>query len=317
MNRPEHPLSSNNRQERSFSSDDTEFLTLPNITPRADFNRFEGAGDALFCSRISDFEPDSIDDPEAELSSSPPSSPSSSSCREGNDDSRESRDSTPIPYNYDKQWSSSDEESSFYKDKPVTICSEFGSPESHSHHVTGNFRCYGARRGGYLNTYFYFPFSCLSFPLKKPGQIIPIFKCRYYLRSHLLYYLRFNFPRNLRSDESTCCDDDFTWVGHKNEVPKGAPATKPINSSMSLEPSGPIAGTPSVAMAAHHNHFIHKNGHKPPRPASLDRRRLIHHHSRHERDSKSRSAHSLQEPSPTPDMKGPPRGKTLRGQEHG
>lgn len=73
-------------------------------------------------------------------------------------------------------------------------------------------------------------------------------------------------------------------------------------SSASTPPPAASATMPATAKV------ITKSNHRPPRPASLDRRRLIQHHSRHERDSKSRSAHSLQEPSQMPENKCMPRG---------
>ncbi|XP_055691912.1 liprin-beta-1 isoform X4 [Lutzomyia longipalpis] len=72
-------------------------------------------------------------------------------------------------------------------------------------------------------------------------------------------------------DDSTCCDEDFTWVRSENisEEPQSLPVT-----STTIPPSNVPSG-------------------KPPRPAgSLDRRRQLT-TNRQERDSKSRSAHSL------------------------
>ncbi|GAB0090836.1 hypothetical protein DMENIID0001_056000 [Sergentomyia squamirostris] len=71
-------------------------------------------------------------------------------------------------------------------------------------------------------------------------------------------------------DDSTCCDEDFTWVRSErlSEEPQSLPTTLPPTAAS--VPSG-----------------------KPPRPAgSLDRRRHLS-TNRQERDSKSRSAHSL------------------------
>lgn len=179
--------------ERSFSSDDTEFLSLPNIPARADFaNHFQlhplspqrqqqSQAPQLqpneFYSRMSDFEPDSID--EAEPNVSPTSSPSASASStpttlsetynaaasayiDNNDNITNRNDAVQYNYNGNKQWSSSDEESSFYKDKTLAPCSEFGSPEmvhSTNHQtqyqqrcrrqLTPRFQCYGHGRGAY------------------------------------------------------------------------------------------------------------------------------------------------------------------------
>lgn len=81
-------------------------------------------------------------------------------------------------------------------------------------------------------------------------------------------------------DESTCCDEDFTWV-----------RSEPPVESRSL-PNEQVINTPPA-----------NNSAKPPRPAgSLDRRRISH-TNRQERDSKSRSAHSLKERSVSGEFK--------------
>lgn len=88
-------------------------------------------------------------------------------------------------------------------------------------------------------------------------------------------------------DDSTCCDEDFTWVRSDKETKQSNPAvtvTKEQNQSQPPNNSG-----------------------KPPRPAgSLDRRRTNAHHNRQERDSKSRSAHSLKERMLTTEFKDVP-----------
>lgn len=87
-------------------------------------------------------------------------------------------------------------------------------------------------------------------------------------------------------DESTCCDEDFTWV-----------RSDPPIESRSL-PTDQVAHSPSTNSSA-----------KPPRPAgSLDRRRISH-TNRQERDSKSRSAHSLKERSVSSEFKDAPNEK--------
>lgn len=82
-------------------------------------------------------------------------------------------------------------------------------------------------------------------------------------------------------DDSTCCDEDFTWVRSEHDV-KLPPAPK--LPSHAPQNNGAIAA-------------------KPPRPSgSLDRRRNLH-TTRQERDSKSRSAHSLKERSISNELK--------------
>lgn len=96
-------------------------------------------------------------------------------------------------------------------------------------------------------------------------------------------------------------------MGSKNETDVKYSTSKPLDVSTAQDVASSSSTVPrTVALA---NALSHKASHKPPRPASLDRRRLVHHHTRYERDSKSRSAHSLQEAPPTPESKCPPRGK--------
>lgn len=148
MNRPGYLPKTDICKELSFSSDDTEFLNLPTTSAPSNFNRFDRNNDAQLYTRMSDFDPDSIDEPDAEAPSTPPSTPSSSS------DSHESRESTPVNYICDKTWSSSDEETSFYRDKMVAPCSEFSSPDVHARQTTPHIRCYAPTRGGYLISQF-------------------------------------------------------------------------------------------------------------------------------------------------------------------
>ncbi|XP_037914527.1 liprin-beta-1 isoform X4 [Hermetia illucens] len=79
------------------------------------------------------------------------------------------------------------------------------------------------------------------------------------------------------NDDSTCCDEDFTWVRSENTV---------------IE-KHPLQSSPSS-----------KNASKPPRPggASLDRRRQTQ-SSRHDRDHKSRSTHLVREKCMSGDLK--------------
>ncbi|CAD7088009.1 unnamed protein product [Hermetia illucens] len=79
------------------------------------------------------------------------------------------------------------------------------------------------------------------------------------------------------TNDSTCCDEDFTWVRSENTV---------------IE-KHPLQSSPSS-----------KNASKPPRPggASLDRRRQTQ-SSRHDRDHKSRSTHLVREKCMSGDLK--------------
>ncbi|XP_058065636.1 uncharacterized protein LOC131215264 [Anopheles bellator] len=111
------------------------------------------------------------------------------------------------------------------------------------------------------------------------------------------------------ADESTCCDDDFTWVRTQArlEAPK-ASVESDVRRSMSR--TAPGTRTPSradrgeaasvAARADASGASTPGPSGKPPRPlretGSLDRRRHLG-SSRHERDSKSRSTHSLKEKS--------------------
>ncbi|XP_053689132.1 liprin-beta-2 isoform X3 [Sabethes cyaneus] len=108
--------------------------------------------------------------------------------------------------------------------------------------------------------------------------------------------------RRRKADASTCRDDDFTWVNSKNEAPKatiesdrrstshttaGGRSMRGHDISANAGPSGTTASPVTVGSG------------KPPRPmtGSLDRRRHNLGASRHERDSKSRSTHSLKDKS--------------------
>lgn len=90
-------------------------------------------------------------------------------------------------------------------------------------------------------------------------------------------------------DESTCCDEDFTWVKSESNTPKVSPQKDPAKASKSNEMK---TATPATSLNC--NSSQNGNG-KPPRPiGSLDRRRQLS-TNREERDHKSRSAHSLKE----------------------
>lgn len=118
--------------------------------------------------------------------------------------------------------------------------------------------------------------------------------------------------------ESTCCDEDFQWVDQKNQSSKHFSPMKSkkaqsqlseaaIDSNMCLSPSNQTPLMPQMSQG----HSNQRNLQWQPPPASLDRRQF-HRHSRHERNSKSRSVHSLQESSQSSDNKcsiDGPRGK--------
>lgn len=79
-------------------------------------------------------------------------------------------------------------------------------------------------------------------------------------------------------DDSTCCDEDFTWVA-SDQPPE--PRSLPLISAKQPQSSDTSANGNNIG--------------KPPRPTgSLDRRRTSH-TSRHERDCKSRSAHYMKD----------------------
>lgn len=97
------------------------------------------------------------------------------------------------------------------------------------------------------------------------------------------------------TDNSTCCDEDFTWVCSSKEKSIEPNATSNVYTSR------------AAARQAHGNsddvdlkngNVGQKRGRQLKPSSSLDRRR-IQSRSRQERDSKSRSAHSLQESSAT------------------
>lgn len=102
-------------------------------------------------------------------------------------------------------------------------------------------------------------------------------------------------------DESTCCDDDFTWVCNNPKersidsdrsecIAKYTPLKSSPNDESSRKPASNGQSIEVSLKAAN------KSASKTS--ASLDRRR-VHGRSRHERDSKSRSVHSLQDSSAT------------------
>lgn len=102
-------------------------------------------------------------------------------------------------------------------------------------------------------------------------------------------------------DESTCCDEDFTWVCNAKEKPREVNQTQSFASLTRETPTN--LTTPNI-------NDVTKNI-KPPRPSSLDRRRFSN-RNRQERDSKSRSAHSLQESSLSTDFTEPSKGIKIK-----
>ncbi|XP_055624525.1 uncharacterized protein LOC129767542 isoform X3 [Toxorhynchites rutilus septentrionalis] len=116
-----------------------------------------------------------------------------------------------------------------------------------------------------------------------------------------------------QQDDSTCCNEDFTWVNSRTQAPKasiesdrrstshttvGSRSTRGyLGSHETSTKAGPHQGPalPTTAVAGFG---------KPPRPmtGSLDRRRHHHGASRQERDSKSRSTHSLKEKSSSSEL---------------
>lgn len=185
-----------NVKEQSFSSDDTVFLPLPSIPlrssePHSHAHADEMAGGAHCIFRQHhrnghrDFDRDSIDDREV-YSTAPSSSSSSahdhcfdqrtrpstmnqrhressnsSSCSSHAGDEEDDdcgREITPVPHHNDcdKQWSSSDEESSFYKDHTTAPCSEFDSPAvqvCREHASRAHFGCVSIPQGWYFPFY--------------------------------------------------------------------------------------------------------------------------------------------------------------------
>ncbi|XP_053658951.1 uncharacterized protein LOC128708020 [Anopheles marshallii] len=116
------------------------------------------------------------------------------------------------------------------------------------------------------------------------------------------------------AEDSTCCDDDFTWVhSHdRSEAPKASVESDRRSISQTTATRSVPRDQRSLEMPHKKSQQCQSTGSttqgigevvpsgKPPRPAresgSLDRRRNLS-SSRHERDGKSRSTHSLKEKS--------------------
>uniref|UniRef100_A0A904A620 SAM domain-containing protein n=2 Tax=Anopheles quadriannulatus TaxID=34691 RepID=A0A904A620_ANOQN len=118
--------------------------------------------------------------------------------------------------------------------------------------------------------------------------------------------------RKHEAEDSTCCDDDFTWVYAHNhhEAPKASvESDRRSVSQTTATRSVPRDQQPSREMSIQKTDQCQSTANtigigeavpcgKPPRPSretgSLDRRRNLR-SSRHERDGKSHSTHSLKE----------------------
>lgn len=114
------------------------------------------------------------------------------------------------------------------------------------------------------------------------------------------FFNRLKFPElNNVPDESTCCDDDFTWVCNAKE---NAREPRSLQYSFTSLPNA-VANSGGHANTANETHSL-KSSKLVTRQGSLDRRRFQN-RNRQERDSKSRSAHSLQDSSPSTDFAEP------------
>lgn len=97
------------------------------------------------------------------------------------------------------------------------------------------------------------------------------------------------------TDNSTCCDEDFTWVcnDEKNATSNAYKSNVPTTVKNTSH------GIGADVDVKNNNGNVNSKRTRQLRPSSsLDRRRL-HSRNRQERDSKSRSAHSLHESSAT------------------
>lgn len=99
-------------------------------------------------------------------------------------------------------------------------------------------------------------------------------------------------------DESTCCDEDFTWVCNTKEKSR---ESNPLQSSYSSLTRVVSHGTVTPNQNSNTTQPNSIKFGKSAKPSSLDRRRVLN-RNRQERDSKSRSAHSLQESSVSTDF---------------
>ncbi|XP_055598299.1 uncharacterized protein LOC129747911 isoform X3 [Uranotaenia lowii] len=111
-----------------------------------------------------------------------------------------------------------------------------------------------------------------------------------------------------QKDDSTRCDEDFTWVNSRGEAPRAN-----FDSDRRSTSHTTIGGRSTRSYAGGHEATPNASGGgggvmtgaagKPPRPmtGSLDRRRHLG-ATRHERDSKSRSTHSLKEKSTSSEL---------------
>ncbi|XP_058833876.1 uncharacterized protein LOC131691471 isoform X7 [Topomyia yanbarensis] len=119
-----------------------------------------------------------------------------------------------------------------------------------------------------------------------------------------------------QKDESTCRDDDFTWVNSRNEAPKASIDSDRRSTSHTTVGGRSVRSrtgggqdpntTANVAPLTPESPLGPGCG-KPPRPmtSSLDRRRHNLGASRYERDTKSRSTHSLKDKSSSSELHKP------------
>lgn len=225
-------------------------------------------------------------------------------------------------------WSSDDEDTSGYNDKYAVLSSTYSSEQ---HRLQSDY--FNSSRGAYYSNNFstlrallfnkfetihtganVYPHNKSNlYTYQKPFDVFyyikptqnPSFHWFYWqsMRSHnftrTAQFVQLNKLFNL-PDESTCCDDDFTWVCNntkeKNTDADRAMANNytPLKSSTNNDSSAKQIGNgqPMDASSKSTNKTASKTS------TSLDRRR-VQSRNRHERDTKSRSVHSLQDSSAT------------------
>lgn len=120
-------------------------------------------------------------------------------------------------------------------------------------------------------------------------------------------------------DESTCCDEDFTWVCGAKEKPTDGEHIRNSFPSLPSQTGSLKASTKqsdinncSNNAAKYEDEPKYLNRSVKP-TCSLDRRRTLT-RNRQERDSKSRSAHSLQDSSATSTTDYAPTDPTSKGE---
>lgn len=100
--------------------------------------------------------------------------------------------------------------------------------------------------------------------------------------------MRLNFFSGIFIDNSTCCDEDFTWVCNQKEKAMAYPLKGAMKRSQGDIDDPDIK---NVTNSTKRDKIV--------KPIGNIEQRRIHTRSRKERDSKSCSAHSLQESSAT------------------